>query len=324
MCTAVSYKVNDLYFGRTFDYEASYGEEIVFMPRKYPFNFRYAGNMQEHFAIIGMAHMADNIPLYYDAMNEKGLCMAGLNFVGNAVYFDPKPEKDNIAQFELIPWILGTCASLAEAKESLSRINLISTPFKKNLPLAQLHWIIADEKEAITVEPMKDGLKVHENPVGVLTNNPPFEQQMFQLNNYMHLSPRQPENHFSEKLNLTAYSRGMGAMGLPGDLSSASRFAKVAFTKMNAKSGDSELESISQFFHILGSVDQQRGCCEVADGKYEITLYTSCCNASKGIYYYTTYENHQITAVDLYREELDGTKLFRYPLITGEQIRWQN
>ena len=140
----------------------------------------------------------------------------------------------------------------------------------------------------------------------------------------MHLSPRQPENHFSEKLNLTAYSRGMGAMGLPGDLSSASRFAKVAFTKMNAKSGDSELESISQFFHILGSVDQQRGCCEVADGKYEITLYTSCCNASKGIYYYTTYENHQITAVDLYREELDGTKLFRYPLITGEQIRWQN
>jgi len=93
---------------------------------------------------------------------------------------------------------------------------------------------------------------------------------------------------------------------------------------MNAKSGDSELESISQFFHILGSVDQQRGCCEVADGKYEITLYTSCCNASKGIYYYTTYENHQITAVDLYREELDGTKLFRYPLITGEQIRWQN
>lgn len=71
MCTAVSYKVNDLYFGRTFDYEASYGEEIVFMPRKYPFNFRYAGNMQEHFAIIGMAHMAENIPLYYDAMNEK-------------------------------------------------------------------------------------------------------------------------------------------------------------------------------------------------------------------------------------------------------------
>mgnify|MGYP002987896351 CR=1 FL=1 len=310
--------------GRTLDYEFSYGDQITVTPRNYPFSFLHMPSLSHHYAMIGMACVMDDYPLYYEAFNEKGLGIAGLNFVGNAVYFDPKPEKDNIAQFELIPWILGTCASLAEAKESLSRINLISTPFKKNLPLAQLHWIIADEKEAITVESMKDGLKVHENPVGVLTNNPSFEQQMFQLNNYMHLSPRQPENHFSEKLNLTAYSRGMGAMGLPGDLSSASRFAKVAFTKMNAKSGDSELESISQFFHILGSVDQQRGCCEVADGKYEITLYTSCCNASKGIYYYTTYENHQITAVDLYREELDGTKLSRYPLITGEQIRWQN
>ena len=324
MCTAATYQTRDFYMGRTLDYEFSYGDQITVTPRNYPFSFLHMPSLSHHYAMIGMACVMDDYPLYYEAFNEKGLGIAGLNFVGNAVYFDPKPEKDNIAQFELIPWILGTCASLAEAKESLSRINLISTPFKKNLPLAQLHWIIADEKEAITVEPMKDGLKVHENPVGVLTNNPPFEQQMFQLNNYMHLSPRQPENHFSEKLNLTAYSRGMGAMGLPGDLSSASRFAKVAFTKMNAKSGDSELESISQFFHILGSVDQQRGCCEVADGKYEITLYTSCCNASKGIYYYTTYENHQITAVDLYREELDGTKLFRYPLITGEQIRWQN
>ena len=113
-------------------------------------------------------------------------------------------------------------------------------------------------------------------------------------------------------------------MGLPGDLSSASRFAKVAFTKMNSASGDSEMESVGQFFHILGSVHQQRGCCEVAEGKYEITLYTSCCNADKGIYYYTTYTNHQITAVDMHRENLDGTELARYPLINEETIRWQN
>ena len=61
-----------------------------------------------------------------------------------------------------------------------------------------------------------------------------------------------------------------------------------------------------------------------ADGKYEITLYTSCCNADKGIYYYTTYENHQITAVDMNRENLDGETLSRFPLVQGEQIRWEN
>ena len=120
------------------------------------------------------------------------------------------------------------------------------------------------------------------------------------------------------------YSRGMGALGLPGDLSSTSRFARVAFTRLHAMSGESEAESVSQFFHILGSVDQQRGCCEVADGKYEITLYTSCCNATKGIYYYTTYENHQITAVDMHRENLDGETLVHYPVVKGEHILWQN
>ena len=163
-----------------------------------------------------------------------------------------------------------------------------------------------------------------ENPVGVLTNNPPFPQQMFQLNNYQSLSPRQPENTFAPGLELQSYSRGMGALGLPGDLSSASRFAKVAFTKMNSRSGDSELESVSQFFHILGSVDQQRGCCEVAKGKYEITLYTSCCNTTKGIYYYTTYENHQINAVDMHRENLDTTVLIRYPVLAKQNICFQN
>ena len=116
----------------------------------------------------------------------------------------------------------------------------------------------------------------------------------------------------------------MGALGLPGDLSSASRFAKVAFTKINSVSGNSEAESVSQFFHILGSVDQQRGCCEVAEDKYEITLYTSCCNAKKGIYYYTTYDNQQITAVDMNRENLDGAEVVRYPLIKEQQINWQN
>ena len=142
--------------------------------------------MKNNYAIIGMAHVAEDYPLYYDAMNEKGVAMAGLNFVGNAVYSEVQPDVENIAQFEFIPWIL------------------------------------------------------------------------------------------------------------------------------------------SQFFHILGSVDQQRGCCEVTDGKYEITWYTSCCNVIKGIYYYNTYENHQISAVDMHAEDLESNKLICYPVIQGERINYQN
>ena len=324
MCTAATYKTKDFYFGRTLDYEFSYGDEIAVMPRNYPLNFKFAGNSARHYAIIGMAHIVGDFPLFYDAVNEKGLCMAGLNFVGNAYYRSEIKGKDNVAQFEFIPRILSCCATVEEAKRLLENINITDTPFSDKLPVAKLHWIIADRNETITVESVKEGLKIYDNPVGVLTNNPPFDEQMFRLNDYMHLSTRQPENTFSDKLSLEAYSRGMGALGLPGDLSSQSRFVRVAFTKMNSVSGDTENESVSQFFHILGSVDQQRGCCEVAKGEYEITLYTSCCNADKGIYYYTTYENHQITAVDMHREQLDGVRLAHYPLITVQQIKMQN
>ena len=324
MCTAATLCSGDFYFGRNLDYEFSYGDEVTITPRNYPFSFRKMGEMLTHYAIIGMAHVAQDYPLYYDAMNEKGLCMAGLNFVGNAAYANVIPGRENVAQFELIPYLLGQCASVAEARDRLARLQLVGTPFSAQLPAAQLHWLLADQHQAVVIESMADGLHIYDNPVGVLTNNPPFPQQLFQLNNYMSLSPRQPENRFAPQLPLIPYSRGMGALGLPGDLSSASRFVRVAFTRMNAVSGDSETESVSQFFHILGSVEQQRGCCEVRDGQYEITLYTSCCNAARGIYYYTTYENRQITAVDMHRENLNGSALIRYPLITDQQIAHQN
>ena len=322
MCTAATYKTKDFYFGRTLDYEFSYGDEIVVMPRNYPLSFRKAEKPKTQYAMIGMAFVAGKDPLFYDGINEKGLGMAGLNFVGNACYNKPKQDLDNVAQFEFIPWILSQCASVCEARKLLSRINILDEAYSEHLPVAQLHWIIADKDEAITVESMSDGLKIYDNPVGVMTNNPPFDQQMFALNNYMNLSPKQPENFWGIPLN--SYSRGMGALGLPGDLSSQSRFVRVAYTKMHSMSGESEMESVSQFFHILGSVDQQRGCCEVEEGKYEISLYTSCCNTETGIYYYTTYNNHQINAVDMHRENLDGDQIARYPLIQEEQIHFHN
>lgn len=324
MCTAATYKTNDFYFGRTLDYEYSYMEEITITPRNYPFKFKEKETINTHYAIIGMAYVAEEYPLYYDAVNEKGLGIAGLNFVGNTYYNESIEGKDNIAQFEFIPWILSQCATTEEAKKLIEKINLTNIPFNSQLPLAQLHWIIADKDEAITVEAVQEGIKVYENPVGVLANNPPFDKQMFALNNYMNLSNKAPENKFASNLTLQKYSRGMGAIGLPGDLSSQSRFVRVAFVKMNSVSAEGENESVSQFFHILNSVDQQRGCCELENGKYEITIYTSCCNATKGIYYYTTYDNHQITAVDMRKEDLNINNLIRYPLIKDEQIKIQN
>ena len=324
MCTAATYKTKDFYFGRTLDYEYSYKEEVTITPRNYEFKFRNVNNLTSHYAIIGMAFISDNYPLYYDAVNEKGLAIAGLNFVGNAYYNERQLNKENIAQFELIPYLLGSCSSVKEVKKLLEKINITNDPFSEELPLAQLHWIISDKEECITLESVKEGLKIYDNPVGVLTNNPTFDKQLFNLNNYSGLSPKNKENTFNNKLNFDTYSRGLGALGLPGDLSSMSRFVRVAFVKMNSLSEENEIASVSQFFHILNSVDQQRGCCVLGNNKFEITIYTSCCNTDKGIYYYTTYNNHQITAVDMHKEDLNSSTLIHYPLITREQIRFQN
>lgn len=324
MCTAATYTTKDHYFGRNLDLEFSYNETVTVTPRNYPFQFRKVKALESHYAMIGMAFVVDNYPLYYDATNEKGLSMAGLNFPENADYKQETEGKDNVTPFEFIPWILGQCSTIKEVKELLGRINLININFSEKLPLSPLHWMISDRNESITVESVKEGMKIYDNPVGILTNNPTFDIQIFNLNNYVNATREIPENRFSSAIALDVYSRGMGGIGIPGDLSSSSRFVKAAFTKLNSVSGTSESESISQFFHILGSVNQERGCVRLAEDRYEITIYSSCCNVDKGVYYYKTYENSQITGVDMHNENLNSQNLVSYPLIKEQQIKIQN
>lgn len=323
MCTAITYKTKDHYFGRTLDLEYSYDERVTVTPRKFRLEFRNGRVTENHYAIIGMATVAEDYPLYYEATNECGLSVAGLNFPGNACYFPAVEGKDNVAPFELVPWILSQCKNLEEARGLLENLNLWNVKFSEQFPLSPLHWIIADREGAITLESVKEGLKIFENPVGVLTNNPAFDYHMTHLCDYINLTPQAPENRFGAA-HLTTYSRGMGAMGLPGDVSSASRFVRAAFVKLNSVAGESENESISQFFHILGAVEQQRGCVILPDGSCELTVYTSCINTDKGIYYYTTYENQAICKVDMYRCDLEGTELFLYPLIKTQQLIYLN
>ncbi len=324
MCTALTYKTKNHYFGRNLDYEFGYGQKIVIVPRNYEIPFRHLQNQKSHYAMIGAGIVVDGYPHYFDAMNEKGLAIAGLNFVGNAKYQTYNDTKKNIPQFEFMNYLLCTCKNVQEVKEQLQDINIIDEPFSNQLPCASLHWMIADESESVVVESCKDGMHVYDNSVGVLTNNPPFDIQMFLLNQYMSLSNKQPENNFSKELNLDLYSRGMGAIGLPGDLSSSSRFVRCAFTKWNSLKSSSEEESVLQFFHIIHSVEQQKGCCEVKEGMYEYTIYSSCMNTNQGIYYYTTYDSSTIHAVNINHCNLDASEIFTFEMKEKVNIDYQN
>ena len=308
MCTAISFHSGNHYFGRNLDVPASYGESVVITPRNYPFFFADGEEMRAHHAMIGIAHISEGYPLYYDGVNEKGLAIAALSFPQNAVYNEKNGEKYNLAPFELIPCVLGKCESVAEARELLSAVNLIDLPFSEEFPTTPLHFMLADKKEALTAEPTEKGLLLYENPIGVLTNSPPFDFQMQYLNLFMGLSAEPIENRFGNALPFSACSHGMGALGLPGDLSSPSRFVRAAFTKTNVLAGHTEKESVSQFFHILGAVEQQKGCVHLG-GAYEYTVYSSCCNIEKGIYYHTTYDDRTIFSADIHKAALDGAEL---------------
>lgn len=325
MCTSIALKTNDFYFGRNLDLEYQFGERVVITPRNYPFAFRRAGEMKNHYALIGMATVAAGYPLYAEAANEKGLCIAGLNFPGNAYYPEEEDkDKENISPFELIPWLLGQCASVKEARVLLERTQLVRINFSEGMKLSPLHWHIADREESIVLESMKDGVHIHDNPVGVMTNNPPFDFHMTNLNQYLNLTAGYPENRFSGEADLAPFGVGMGSIGLPGDFSPASRFVKTVFLKLNSISDDSEASSVSRFFHLLDAVAMPDGIVQTKDGPYEFTSYSCCINADRGIFYYKTYTNNQLTAVDMHRENLDGDALREFPLVREQQIAYAN
>ena len=236
--------------------------------------------------------------------------MAGLNFPKNAVYSDLEEGKKNVAPFELIPYLLGCCGTLAEVRTALSDMCIVNVSFRKDLPVSPLHWLIADGDGSLVLECTREGMKVHDNPFGILTNNPPFPFHMSNVEHYMGLHAGGAENKLSPAYALENHSLGLGAFGLPGDFSSTSRFVRALFVKEHSVSGESEEESVNQFFHILSSVAMPKGCVLAANGEYEYTRYSSCCNTETQIYYYTTYEHRSIKCVDMHAVDLSGDALF--------------
>ena len=311
MCTAVSYRSNDSYFGRNLDLDRGFGESVVITPRNFEISMRCQKPIQSHYAMIGMAAVVDGFPLYYEATNEKGLSMAGLNFPENAVYYSFTKEKDNVAPFEFIPWILAQCSCIDEVKLFLDKLNLVNINFSEQLPMTPLHWMISDNKCSIVVEPLKDGLKIYDNPFEVLTNNPPFEFHYTNVSHYMGLGIGHATSQFREGIPVKNYSLGLGALGLPGDFSSASRFIRALFVKENSVSEHNEESNVNQFFHILSSVAMPKGCVRAADS-FEYTRYSSCCNTDRGIYYYKTYHNFEITSVNMHDVDLNQSRLYTF------------
>ena len=320
MCTAMTFRRKDTFFGRNLDVERSFGEQVVVTPRGYRFALKNGAEYRTRYALMGMGVVVQETPLYYEAFNEAGLAMAGLNFPKSAVYQEPKEGMDNITPSELLPWILGQAATVAEARALLERLNLTGIPFAPGMPLSPLHYMLSDSRESIVAEPVGEGLKIYENPYEVMTNEPPFDFQLWNLQQYLHLSPRNQKNSFTALDSMESYAVGMGAVGLPGDASSISRFVRAAFNLANSACEDAGEACVSQFFHVLDSVAMVRGAVLTDRGTPDLTVYSCCVDLEQRTYYYKTYDNSRITVLRMDHADLDGDALTVYPLHTAQDM----
>lgn len=285
-------------------------KEIIITPKNYIVNFKKLESINNHYAVIGIGMIQDNFPLYYDAINEYGLGFVALNFPNYCKYYKYRSKYINLAPFELGLYLLINFKSINEIKNIIKNINLCNIDFSKDLKNTPLHFMISDQKETIVIEPTLEGFKIYDNPFDILTNSPPFSYHKTNLLNYINLTNKDIKNNLNPSLNFTHYSHGMGAIGLPGDFSSTSRFIKGYFVKSFL---DLSIDNVLQSFKCLDSISMIKGCVQVND-LYEYTVYSSLYDLKKGILYYKTYLNPIIKSRNIYDYDINSSFLINEKL----------
>ena len=315
MCTGIRFTSTDgsMYFGRNLDWTQGYGERVVVTPpaARVPAAFPRPRDPERGHAVIGMGIVAEGVPLYFDCGNDAGLAVAGLNFPQSARYASgPEPGRTNVAAYEFPYWVARSFSSLDEVRAAFAEVSVVARPVSERLPVASLHWLIGDATGSVVVECLEGGLRVWENDVDVLTNEPDFGWQRTNLRTYLTLSEDEPAAASWGRARLAPFGSGMGMRGMPGDYSGPSRFAKAAFVNAHYPAQLGERANVTRLFRTLGSVAVPDGCARAADGSFERTLYTSCFSAATLTYYHAAYDDLSVSAYPLGACGLGGTEPF--------------
>ena len=313
MCTGVRFSDSDgnMYFGRNLDWTEGYGQKVVLTPRNYKYQSAFLGeNTAKNGAIIGMAIVVENTPLYFDCANEAGLAIAGLNFPGYAHYEpDAIDGKTNVAAYEFPLWVTMNFSSVDEVEEALKNTAIVAKPINEQFPVSELHFIIGDKDRSIVVEYTEKGMEIFHNDVDILTNQPGYAWHQENLRNYMNLESRRPEEVKWGKQKLVPFGSGSMMRGIPGDYYSPSRFVRVAYLNTHYPTKSSEDENVIRLFHTLTGVAMIDGAANMDKEKYEKTIYTGGYSTASKTYYYNTYENPAVIHVSMDDYDLDSSEL---------------
>lgn len=313
MCTGIRFtdkSGENMYFGRNLDWSSGYGQSVITTPRDWTWHSAFEGPLATKRAIIGMAIVVENMPLYFDCANEDGLAIAGLNFPGYAAFApDAVPGKTNVAAYEFPLWVAARFSTVDEVEAALADTAIVAKQVTPEYPVAQLHWIIGDKTRSIVVEYTAAGMQVFHDGFDVLTNQPGFDYHRENVRNYMIDTPTYPQTVTWRSQQLTPWGSGTSAHGIPGDYSAPSRFVRSAYLNAHYPDQEGEADNVARLFRTLWGTSMILGAAQMDNGICERTVYTGGYSAATKTYYFTTYENPDIRSVSITEEAAGGQNL---------------
>ncbi|GBU10998.1 hypothetical protein AwErysi_06140 [Erysipelotrichaceae bacterium] len=323
MCTSavIETMANQYILGRTMDFAFELEGEVIIIPRGFSLKTELASTkIVPTYGFVGTGRGAGNKYIFADGINEKGLSCASLYFPEYAVYNDVETDGMlNLAPHEMISFILSTFSTLAEVRTELKRINLVALKADLLGIVLPLHWIIMDKfGKSLVIEPTKNGIEIHENAIGIMTNSPDYKWHVTNLRNYIGIQPKQVESMTLFDTEFKPFSQGTGTRGLPGDYAPTSRFVRAFYAKVVALKSSCEIVAIHEAFHLFSSVDIPKGAVVTSEGTVDYTQYISCMSSANLTYYTQTYYVPQIKAIHLSEDALSSKQPLHFDVLSME------
>lgn len=301
---------NSVVYGRTMEFGMDMKSQVMVIPRGYALQAAYAKDgksmaWKSQYAVVGMNALGQTSLV--DGLNERGLAGGVLYFDGFARYADParvSAEKKLLAPWDLLTWALTNYASVDEVKNALAGVAIVgvSQPAMGG-EVPPVHYTLHDKAgKSIVIEPVNGELRVYDNPLGVLTNSPPFEWHMINLGNYVKLSAMEAPAQTLQGQVIAPLGQGSGLLGVPGDPTPPSRFVRAVGYTISAAKQAPGLPSVKLAEHIANSFDIPKGWIEAQEkGRkfMDYTQWTIIADLSSSRYYIKSYEDQTLRSVAL-------------------------
>lgn len=329
-CSSIAWETQDgkHIWGRNYDFNSIAESATTVVPRGlkyYTAGTPYDHNLSEEnivtakYAAVGVGTMAMQVtPVFYEGINEKGLMGGQLFYAGFASFPDvPRPNSQELNPGYVVTHALLQCATVDEVVDLLTKK---ATCVNQALAgsTATVHWAFSDRSgETIIIEPDNQQITIYRHTAGVMTNSPDYRWHKQNLLSYLNVKNDEFPDRNMDGIEVQKPFKGTGALGLPGDFTSQSRFIRASFLKYYGIKGQNEEEGIQYLFHLLDNVAMPLGIVKVSDHgnqqDYDETIYSAAMCAESLKFYWKSYKNSTVQCVDL-NHELNNSEVKSFPL----------